>query len=305
MIHEKVDIEYWKSMFSLAEMRKRARDFVMQNQIDKPSLYSSQKAVEKHIQLASPGADMITGPDGIAILELLRDEVLEGMNIEHIGTTPVDVFIFSLGEPERRDITKVGGLPYWPREAQWPNSTDGKPMTFCCQINFTDSKDLVGELPGDILLVFANTEYEGMCIDDLSFQWMNMGMMDLVMQADIPNNGGSFTPCYGSIYRTVDYNRESFSSEISSRLFDIEGIKIGGIPRWVDNCPMQIPGRFLCMMITQGLIFYRKYPWMNVPGPIETMEEMGSYNLLNWGWNGNLYIYIDDHGDINWKIQCY
>jgi hypothetical protein len=179
-------------------------------------------------------------------------------------------------------------------------------MTFCCQINFADSKDLTGDLPGDVLLVFADMNYEGSYPELMSFHWRNLAESDLVKPDDAPDTQEPLTPCYGSIYRTVDYDQPLLNqTAFHNSLARIEGMKIGGLPRWVDDVPEQIQGRFLCMIGSQDLVFYRQYPWLNVPESIETLEEMESYNFLNWGWSGNLYVFIDNQDTIHWKIQGY
>ena len=73
------------------------------------------------------------------------------------------------GEPTDRHVTKIGGLPYRPAKMPWPTGQDGTPMSFLAQINFANSKDLVGELPGDVLLVFT-PDSDGF-IESLSFEW--------------------------------------------------------------------------------------------------------------------------------------
>ena len=60
----------------------------------------------------------------------------------------------SPGAPEC-SVTKVAGLPYRAAGLPWPLTDDGRPMTFLAQFCFEESRDLVGKLPGDVLLIFA------------------------------------------------------------------------------------------------------------------------------------------------------
>ncbi|NQT13137.1 MAG: DUF1963 domain-containing protein [Planctomycetes bacterium] len=98
----------------------------------------------------------ITSPSDICINERLRAEVRE--QVDWGPAVPVDVFVMATGEPRDRHVTKIGGLPYRPASKPWPKSQDRQPMTFLAQFCFADSKDLVGDLPGEVLLVFASPE---------------------------------------------------------------------------------------------------------------------------------------------------
>lgn len=40
--------------------------------------------------------------------------------------------------PTSRWESKVGGLPYWPKEAPYPTAADGRPLFFLAQLNFAD-----------------------------------------------------------------------------------------------------------------------------------------------------------------------
>src|SRR5205823_5036132 len=95
----------------------------------------------------------ICGPSDLAIVEQLRRAA---DSVHSLGVrVPNDIFIFAHGEPKRRDVTKIGGLPYRPAHLPWPKTTESGPMTFLAQYRFTESTDIVGQLPGDILLVFC------------------------------------------------------------------------------------------------------------------------------------------------------
>jgi len=45
----------------------------------------------------------------------------------------VDIFVMAEGEPDNRWITKIGGVPYRPAAASWPQSCNGDPMAFVAQ----------------------------------------------------------------------------------------------------------------------------------------------------------------------------
>ena len=88
------------------------------------------------------------------------------------------------GEPQRRDVTKIGGLPYRPTSAKWPTDSTGDPLTFVAQFDFLHSMDIVGNLPGELLLVFAETKYDQ--IESLHFEWWNRRAFKLISDRDIP-----------------------------------------------------------------------------------------------------------------------
>ncbi len=98
----------------------------------------------------------ISSPFDLYSVETLRDH----FGLRYAGGIPTDVFVFGKGEPPKPEITKIGGLPYWPSSKPWPTTHDGKPIHFLAQFNFADSKDVTGELPGQLLLVFVEDEEE-------------------------------------------------------------------------------------------------------------------------------------------------
>ena len=141
----------------------------------------------------------ITSPCDICYNELLR----RGMKDEFDWgePVPVDIFVHSIGEPENRYATKIGGLPFRSAELPWPETASGRSMALIAQFNFTNSKDLVGQLPGDLLLVFGD-DTDGP-IDPLHFEWQNLGQNDLVTQ--LPSDSMAISPCFGNRCRTESF----------------------------------------------------------------------------------------------------
>ena len=120
IMHEIVDIDRWKQMFPLSPLREQAREFVMHRSRTEYGAYVSQAAIERDIARMEPGGTQVTSPRDIAIIEQLREEALAGR--PKPGGLATDVFVFGLGEPDRREVTKVGGLPYWPVGQAWPRT---------------------------------------------------------------------------------------------------------------------------------------------------------------------------------------
>jgi hypothetical protein len=299
MIHDEVDIERWIELFPLERLRKEGRDFVLARQKESPSNYPTKKALEDHIALMQPGGEQITGPFHIAVVEQIRREIFRSKT--SADKVPTDVFVFSKGEPPRRDITKVGGLPYWPAKNPWPHRKQ-KRLTFIAQFLFVDSS--VGSLPGDVLLIFGNSIHMDPAL--LHFEWVTCADTELISAAEIPKPEFDLPPCYGSIFRTFDYpeSDELFQSFKAPWCLDvIEGTKIGGVPRWIQGEEI-IPGRFLCAL---GSIFphgRHPFPYLNQPSPMDLNSVLSNPGLM-WGDVGSLYVFIDQWEKIHSVIQCY
>lgn len=303
MHHDVVDLKKWIQMFPLGTLRDEAKDYVLNRQKENPSYYPTKKSVTDHIALMQPGGEMITSPIHIAVVEQIRAEVFgKSVPDDRIAT---DNFVFSKGEPVRREITKVGGLPFWPKDARWPKR-NGKPLIFVAQFCFMDSKDIIGALPGHILLIFADED----SINDqdaigFHFEWMRFSESELVSKSDIPESEFTIPPCYGSILRTFDFpsSEEMFSKYKQPYLLPvIEGTKIGGVPRWIQG-EEELPGRFLCAL---GSIHPKKgkpYPFLNSLKPISS-NDFSDHGLM-WGDVGSVYFFVETKGSVRAAIQCY
>lgn len=274
--------------------------------------------------------DNISSPYELAILEQIRR--LVGRD-ENLGPSiPADVFLFALGEPQRRDATKVGGLPYRPADLPWPMRPDGDPYTFVAQFNFLQSRDLVGRLPGEMLLVFHG-DHEAPC-DDFQFEWYPPGILDLIEPADVPPAGWKFVTCYGVRCRTHDFPYGSRACErrlkYVSSLDILPATKIGGLPdtflsepfRWLMPDPQgrewtdaemvwPIPdwpkpidgkhGRFLCSLASICPKGGVPYPWVNRPQPISPLtDSRDDTQSLIWYDMGTAYFYLAPDGEMFW-----
>lgn len=107
---------------------------------------------------------------------------------------PSDLFVMAEGEPENRFATKIGGLPYRLASTPWPISKSGKPLIFLAQFNFSDSTDIVGKQPGDVLLIFANND-EGW-FQEFHFEWQRITDRPELVAA-IPDVKDPIAPVYG------------------------------------------------------------------------------------------------------------
>ena len=153
--------------------------------------------------------------------------------------SPTDQVFFAAGEPAERSVTKVAGLPYRAAGLSWPLTDDGQPMTFLTQFCFAESRDLVGKLHGDVLLVFAEGRHAYLpnpYDSSLGFEWYPLGLRDLIRAEEIPEVGWKLRPYFGILYRTDD---EQLVGEPGGQT------KIGGEPARI-QCDESPGGRFLC-----------------------------------------------------------
>lgn len=264
---------------------------------------------------------MIVGPYVIAAQEQLRAERLA--ESQPVNQVPVDLFVFGKGEPPRRDQTKVGGLPYWPARRSWPRSESGAPLAFVAQVNFTDSRDITGYLPGDVLLVFGEPEWvpyrmplqqpDGSIasgsyeIYTLRLEWLPSGEDDLIRAVDVPPTDWTTEPCYGQIYRTFDCE---FGGEDETGQFPgiFNATKIGGIPFRIQEDPRDyFPGQYLCTVAGTRPTRRFPFPFINVSealtsSPTSAEEEP----WLVWYDCGLLYIYLDrTDGQVRHIVDCF
>lgn len=262
----------------------------------------------------------------LAYLEQCRPSV--AARIDPGPTVPTDVFVFGLGEPGRRDVTKVGGLPYRPADRPWPQTPDGELMTFLVQYRFSESKDIVGDLPGDILLVFLpgdDIDYDDPQ-ESFRFEWYPLGLGNLVSRAMLPEPAWTFVKCYGVRHRTVDYVENRLKGNLTqifpaaaSSIYPIElaeqqfcrihGTKIGGLPlmlysaeEWPER-GLALPGRFLCSLTDVYPLPETPHPWVNVPEPMGLYEPLAdeAHLVLRDGFTLNFS--IDDEDSVHWSIQ--
>jgi hypothetical protein len=223
------------------------------------------------------------------------------------------------GEPPDRHVTKTGGLPYRPAQMPWPVTDDGTPMSFLAQINFADSKDITGSLPGDLLLVFT-PDSDG-CIERLHTEWQMLGHGDLISTNAIPEQAWRPDPCYGHIFRTTSYPDAKRQPEAADteypmcrgleiwsdfHLLQYQATQIGTAPFFIQPGDDDLPGRVLCAISSVQPPQHEPYPWVNHSEPLMP-EDVWRYddNYLMLGDMGCIYISIDDAGDLHFTESCY
>ena len=301
MLHEKLDLFRWVHEFPLTELREEASSFVLQRRKKLPKEYPDQRAVERHINLMYPSGEIIVGPKSLAINHQLREEAFEGTSYAG-ARAPTDVFVWGRGEPTMRCVTKVGGIPYWPADQPWPHGADGGPIRFIAQICFADSTDIIGSLPGEVLLILGDNDAL-LEPELLLFKWLPLGIDNVVMEIPQKDQAGLLSPFYGVIHRTEDWPDAMNTLKVKYRypqhIAVMEGAKIGGFPSWIQTEEL-LPGRFLASLGTISVGDQQKWPFVNMPEPRQRDD-----SDLHIGDMGSLYLFIDSQGIVNAVSQCY
>ncbi len=122
-----------------------------------------------------PLGNLISGAESAVSCHLTRNRFWDEL-VPDAETAPAHVFVWGIGESNFRHLTKIGGLPYWPREEEWPLDVRGAPIPFLAQICFADSRELFSfDLPGDVLLIFAESHRDS---NRWVIKWQNIGLSD-------------------------------------------------------------------------------------------------------------------------------
>lgn len=219
----------------------------------------------------------IIGPRDACHLVHLRK--LAAAYIDFGPPKPSDVFILGIGEPPYRDWTKIGGLPFWPRGRAWPHSDRDLPLPFLAQFDFRDSKDIVGDLPADILLLFGDKRSPSKVVA----KWQSSKYSGpLVQPEDMPIAPTS--PCfYGVRWRTESFPHARLPKELiledGSRVLEpwtvceVVGMQIGPAPYLPpQDQDVRETHRIMCSLCA----FYPQpeIPWqfINRPEPLNERE---------------------------------
>lgn len=183
-------------------------------------------------------------------------------------------------------------------------------MTFVAQFGFGDSRDIVGRLPGDVLLVFAPDEFALMEPERLMLLWSKASRR-LIAAEDSPVPGWRLGPVFGVRHRTCDVSGAfPFMSGVEHALRKLmpecrfastwripvmQATKIGGLPYDAQtNEPTPPPGhRFLCQLSSVGP-GRRSWSRVNRRRP----RRGGSDDCLMIGDAGSISFWIDRKGRV-------
>jgi len=256
--------------------------------------------------------EIVASPYHLYSVERLRDE----HKLRTGKAVPTDVFVFAQGEPKKRHVTKIGGLPYWPKNKPWPKSDAGDPYWFLAQINFSDSLDLLPKLPGNLLTILTEDE-ESWLNDDLETMHCSWHSVDedeeLITPRQFPKfrHDYDYFDCYGVIHRTFDYpSAAKKASKLdvgqSYNLAVLNAVKIGGVPGFIQG-KEKIPGTFLAQIASIQPAAEVSFPWINRQKPYDLGSgKNGIYgNQQTIGDMGSLYFFMNKKGGIFATMQSY
>jgi hypothetical protein len=194
-------------------------------------------------------------------------------------------------------------------------------MTFLGQVCFADSKDIIGGLPGDVLLLFGKASFSsysgwGPAAWDpdsqelIYLEWQRLDLSDPLAAKDCPETPWKIDELFGIIHRTVDYpevepwlKEEQEETHLPTVL---SGTKIGGVPSW-NQGPEELPGKLVCMLGSVSPISEVPFPFVNQEEPESSdscYEKTRHNKYLLFGDMGCLYVFYDEvSGKTSWTIQ--
>jgi len=280
------NIALWESRFSVEEVAKRAHEWT--------------------------GWKPVSSPCHVVGIEAARREALQ--DVAAPQGVPADIFVFGCGSAPRRDLTQVGGLPYRPSGLPWPADQEGQALTFMGQMRFAESKDLFADLPGDILLLFADI----FLIGHLHTEWYPLGLDNLIRADEIPETDWQISPFYGERYRTVDF--KDFEGALSAASPFWIGVKIGGLSsfefdklgvyrgaarpeaffseyRFIEEPTGLFLGSFSSVQPEPDI----RWPWVNVEHPIPLQEHSSAPQFMI-GDMRRVELFLQDNGAVFWQL---
>lgn len=302
MHHSKLSINRWKKEFPLSAFERQ----------DGPRRFSTTKP-DDPLDLWKARGRIISSPADLAIAEQVRERVA---SVRNLGmAVPVDIFLWAVGTPRRPYLTKIGGVPHRPTSKPWPQSDDGMPMTFVCQICFLDSRDIVPQkLPGDIMLIFfKDAESHFGKPEHIHVEWSHSQLAEPISLNGCPPPSFSVPKLAGVIHRTCEYPEagNAFASlgHYQDWLFaTTQSTKIGRATWFIQNDPRR-KGEIL-LATFNSLQPEKKWPFTNrealPPGtnPDGGMHGFGNYTIM-FGDVGCMYFLMNAKGRIRWECDCY
>jgi hypothetical protein len=251
----------------------------------------------------------ISSPSDLVGWEVLR----ERHGIVDRKAVPCDLFVWGTGKPPDRRLTRVGGTPWLPKRIPWPD-IDGVVPSFLCQFDFRDSSDLVGELPGDLLLVFVAEEHTMLSADveRMRFLWVSSAETDVIAPraAPRPTHPFEFVRAWGVRYRSVDVPTKwdrayaiAEKSKGSDRVWSLPvlwGTKIGGVPYDSQSIQRAVPAGYLCQLVSIQPSTKSLWPWADRRRPLQSSSE----HELMIGDLGELTFFLRDDGSISVDSAC-
>ncbi len=171
---KKFDLNYWRNLINLDDIQSYVHNF-------------------------SPLVPCVVGPMNFLAVTTMRNMCKDFFDA--CEKLPCDIILWGTGDS--LDHTSfIGGIPNIDR-TKWPLSKeDGEPMTFICQIDFSDSSNLV-QVPNEIMLFFAHIEED--CLLDYEIMWVSSDYILKKHNKFAFNEIDTIERFYGEILRTFNY----------------------------------------------------------------------------------------------------
>ena len=226
------------------------------------------------------------------------------------------ICVFSLEDVGDRATSRIGGLPFWPKEIPWPicNSCE-EPLAFMAQLDFRRFR-VSHKLPHDVITfhycTYCQPQNNVKGKGEALVSWHDFRSdLELIEPESIPvgvvNDHG---PAYGEFLQAVDFPtpNEAYGGSIvqgdeyTYLQFTLQGTKFGGYPPPVQRIGTPVdanknPMRFL------GTIGSFKSRSLR-----RGRSESVSCGDLVWGDMGCVFLWISDAStshDISWFIASY
>jgi hypothetical protein len=263
-------------------------------------------------------ARRIVGPSDALLATRIRE--LTSEYLRWGKAEPMDLFLLSLSEPPTRKVTQIGGVPYRDRSRPWPRTPDGEPIPFLAQFDFSESRDIVGDVPADMLLIFGRPEQGA----GLTFEWQGeVFPPTLIRQEELPVVSSSRQIFYGTRWRTNNYpdweplDEDSWSdlelpdgSTVHDLFFAIGllGVAIGPSPFLPATSNLRnSQEKILCSLPTIIPTSNVRFPFLGHPNPIH-QENIGLFKfditaILDDDSFGLLYITESADGSLGYQVE--
>lgn len=213
-------------------------------------------------------------------------------------------------------MTRMGGVPYWPADLDWPQDEAGDPMQFIAQFCFLDSHDLgLPALPGEILSVFVTTNEDGyrnvLYPEAIWCEWLSAELTYPLDPDAAPKFKMPLRSLYGVRHRTLDFDVLQPDDDVPEDLWDawccgiLEGTKIGGLPFWPQQ-PEPMEGTFLGSIGSVSIGPNNYWPFVNVER-IQydlTTGHSSSCQFLMIGDLGLINLFLNDDGTVGVSTAC-
>ena len=192
---------------------------------------------------------------------------------------PADFFVLSVGEPPSRDCTKIGGLPFWPRDREWPQSGAGRACPFSLSSVFANRSTSWAPSPRRMLLLFGDKDVPS----SLVAKWQSLTCRTRLLDFNELPVKPATPSFYGARWRAENYPDAKYGDPIvladettvSEVWFvcQLLGMQIGGHPYFPGSSGRpQKTERVVCSMSAVFPIPGLPWPFVNHPSPLTTRE---------------------------------